>query len=69
MKEVSKEVNPLIVVETLYFFGSTLYSLKEFTNAEKKYQKAFDMFENMKDFSTNTLLKYNIEGNLGLTQF
>lgn len=61
-------MNPLIVVETLYFFGSTLYSLKEFNDAEKKYKKAFDIFETINDFSTNSLLKYNIEGNWGLVQ-
>lgn len=59
----------MIVVETLYFFGSTLYSLKEFNDAERKYKKAFEMFENIHDLSTNSLLKYNIEGNLGLAQF
>lgn len=56
------------MVETLYFFGSTLYSLKEFNDAEKKYKKAFDIFETINDFSTNSLLKYNIEGNWGLVQ-
>ena len=56
------------MVETLYFFGSTLYSLKEFNDAERKYKKAFDIFETINDFSTNSLLKYNIEGNWGLVQ-
>lgn len=55
-------------METLYFFGSTLYSLKEFNDAEKKYKKAFEMFDSMNDFSMNSLLKYNIEGNMGLAQ-
>ena len=27
------------------------------------------LFQNFNEYETNTLLKYNIEGNLGLTQF
>lgn len=61
-------MNHLIVIEILYFFGSTLYSLKEFNEAERKYKKALDVFDIVNEYSTNSLMKYNIEGNLGLTQ-
>ena len=64
MKNLEPDISPLKIAETTYTFGSCCYYLAEYQEAKKAYEDSIVILEKVpKEY----LLKWNIEGNLGLS--
>lgn len=66
LNHLDGEVNPIKQVKALYMKGSSSYYLSSYAEAKRDYETALQMTSRLESSKHNTLLAYNIEGNLGL---